>query len=286
MATGMQFEMQRSSAFNISGFRVQVRGLDEPCAEIVRDVWRLFPDDGQGAATDVLDVAVHAAGEELRGRSISERPLARQIDGDSISFVSAEGEIQVAPDGSAEARVGPGSAGMRAFSLINLLLPALAWRLPRHGALMLHSGAVLLDGRGWVLIGQAGAGKSTFVRFAQKGGATVVSEDLNLLTFEGDSCCLAGAPFRTRNFSGPGPGRWPLAALLLPLHAKEPALTELPRLVVSAQFQANLPFVGDCWMQLPGAAELLERIDRLTARRLSYAADDSFVPLLRAFVAD
>jgi hypothetical protein len=278
--------MQGSSAFNISGFRVQIRDLDEPCAEMVRDVWSLFLDDGQSATIDVLDVTVRFAGDELRGRSISERPLRREIDGDSISFVSAEGEIDLAPDGRAEARVGQGSAAIRAFSLINLLLPALSWRLPRHGALMLHSGAVLLDGRGWVLIGQAGAGKSTFVRFAEKGGATVVSEDLNLLTFEGDSCSLAGAPFRTRNYPGPGPGRWPLAALLLPHHAPEPALTEMPRLAVSAQFQANLPFVGDCWMQVPGAAALLERIDRLTARRLSYAPDDSFVPLLRTFAAD
>lgn len=281
--------MPDCSAFHISGFHVRIHNLDDECAARLGEVWRLFAasgEDVQTAGIDLLNLSVRFEGAELDGFEMSPQPLKRTVEGEHVSFISAEGRIDVMPDGEARASVGRGSAAMRAFSLINLMLPAIAWRLPQFGALMLHSGGILLDDRGWLLIGQAGAGKSTFVTYAEEGGATVVSEDLNLVVFEEQGCFLAGAPFRTRNFPGPGPGRWPLAALLLPQHAVEPALEEVPRLAVSAQFQANLPFVGDCWMQLPGGPELLERVDQLAARRLSFARDARFVPLLRAFSSD
>jgi len=263
--------------FDLSGFNVRLRGIDPECAAVLRDAWGLFSGDG-GLA--VLDVDVRFEGPELAGGTIDDGPLERTIRGDAVAFGSREGRIEVDERGAASAVVGTGNTATRAFALINLILPALSWRLPRHGALIVHSGAVLLGERGFLLVGQAGAGKSTFVTHAIAAGARAVSEDLNLLVVGDDGWWLAGSPLRTRIHRGPGPGRWPLAAVLVPQHGAPAALDPVPRLRVSAQLQANLPFVGDCWMQVPGGPRLTQRLDTVPARRLTFAPDSSFVGLL------
>jgi hypothetical protein len=227
---------------------------------------------------------VRFEGPELATGSIDDAPLDRTISGDAIGFRSLEGRIEIDARGAGTAIVGSGNAATRAYALINLVVPALAWRLPRHDALIVHSGAVLVGERGFLLLGQAGAGKSTFVTHAIAGGARAVSEDLNLVVFEDERCCLAGSPLRTRIHRGPGPGRWPLAAILVPRHGSPASLDPVARLMVSAQLQGNLPFVGDCWMQVPGGPSLTRRLDEVPARRLTFAPDSSFVPLLESWV--
>jgi hypothetical protein len=266
-----------SLRFDLSGFNVTVRGADTPCAAIVREVWGLF--EGSGGVP-LIDIDVCFAGPELPPGPIDDSPLERTIAGAAIEFRSPEGRISIDASGTGRAHVATGNPAKRAFALINLIIPVLAWRLPAHDAAILHSGAVLVGERGFLLLGQAGAGKSTFVTHAIAAGARAVSEDLNLVVFEGDRCCLAGSPLRTRVHRGPGPGRWPLAALLVPDHGDPAALDAVPRLLASAQLQANLPFVGDCWMQVPGGPALTRRLDSVAVKRLRFAPDSSFVALL------
>jgi hypothetical protein len=269
--------------FDLSGFNVRLHGLDAACAAVVDDVWGLFAGD---AGVGVLDVGVRFEGPELAPGAIDDAPLGRAIRGDAIEFRSREGRIEIDERGTARALVGTGNAATRAYALINLILPALSWTLPRHGALVVHSGAILVGPRGFLLIGQAGAGKSTFVRHAIAAGARAVSDDLNLLVSERGRWFLAGSPLRTRIHRGSGPGRWPLAALLVPHHGAPAALDAVSRLRVSAQLQGNLPFVGDCWMQVPGGLRLTEELDRVAARRLTFAPDSSFVPLLEHWAGE
>ena len=263
--------------FDLSGFNVRLHGLDAACAAVVDEAWGLFAGAG---GVPVLDVHVRFEGAELPPSTIDAAPLDRTINGQAIAFRSNEGRIEIDAGGTGDAVVGTGNPATRAYALINLIIPALAWRLPRYDALIVHSGAVLVGDRGFLLLGQAGAGKSTFVTHAIAGGARAVSEDLNLVVYENDRCCLAGSPLRTRIHRGPGPGRWPLAALLVPRQGSPAALDPVPRLLASARLQANLPFVGDCWMQVPGGPELIRRLDEVPARRLTFAPDPSFVPLL------
>ncbi len=269
--------------FDLSGFNVRLRGLDPACAEVVDEAWGLFAGTG---GLPILDVQVRFEGAELSPGVIDDAPLDRTISADAIGFRSMEGRIEIDARGTGTAVVATGNAATRAYALINLIVPALAWRLPGHDALIVHSGAVLVGERGFLLLGQAGAGKSTFVTHAIVGGALAVSEDLNLLVFDDDRCCLAGSPLRTRIHRGPGPGRWPLAAILVPRHGSPAALDPVPRLMASAQLQANLPFVGDCWMQVPGGPGLTRRLDEVPVRRLTFAPDPSFVPLLEAWAGE
>lgn len=269
--------------FDFSGFNVRFRGLDPACAEFIDEAWRQFAGAG---GRPVLDVHVRFEGAELPAGTIDPAPLDRTIDGQDIEFRSREGRIDIDGCGVGSAVVATGNASTRAYALINLIVPALAWRLPGYGALLVHSGAVLIAERGFVLVGQAGAGKSTFVTHAIAGGARAVSDDLNLVVVDGDRCQLAGLPLRARIRRGPGPGRWPLAALLVPRHGSPAALDPVPRLRASAQLQGNLPFVGDCWMQVPGGPELTTRLDEVPARELTFARDASFVPLLERWVRE
>ena len=263
--------------FDLSGFNVTIRGVDAACAETIREAWGLFEGAG-GVALIGIDVRFEAP--DLSSGPIDDAPLERTISGAAIEFRSSEGSIAIDEKGRGVAIVSTGNATKRAFALINLIVPALAWRLPAHDASILHSGAVLVDDRGFLLLGQAGAGKSTFVTHAIAAGARAVSEDLNLVVFEGGRCRLAGSPLRTRVHRGPGPGRWPLAAILVPDHGNPVALEPVPRLLASAQLQANLPFVGDCWMQVPGGPALTRRLDEVPVRRLRFVPDSSFVALL------
>ena len=269
-----------SRAFDLSGFGVRIRGLDPECAAVLDDVWGLFAGDG---GRPVAEFEVRRGEGTLTPGRIDDAPLQRTIDGRAIAFASAEGRVECDAGGRAQVRVGDGDAAMRAFAMINLIVPVLSWRLPELGALVLHSGAVLAGDRGFVLVGQAGAGKSTFVEHAIAGGARAVSEDLNLLVEEAGEWRLAGSPFRTRIHRGPGPGRWPLAALLLPSHAAAARIEPVASLIAGAQVQANLPFVGDCWLQVPGGEPLTASLDRIPALRLHFAKDPAFVPLLEAW---
>jgi hypothetical protein len=133
------------------------------------------------------------------------------------------------------------------------------------------------------------------VRQAIAGGARAVSEDLNLIVHDNAAWWLAGSPLRareaqavdaappapSRDLPGPGPGRWPLAAVLIPSQGAAAALDPAPQLLVSAQVQASLPYVGDCWMQVTGGRELTEHLDEVPSARLTFAREPSFVDLLR-----
>lgn len=269
--------------FDLSGFNVRLRGLDPECAEFLDGAWGRFAGTG---GIPVLDVDVRFAGAELAPGTIDPAPLDRMFVRDGVEFRSREGRIEIDARGTGTALVATGNAATRCYALINLVVPALAWRLPVHGALIVHSGAVLVGEHGFVLVGQAGAGKSTFVNHAVAAGARIVSEDLNLLVFEDERCHIAGSPLRSRLRPGPGPGRWPVAAILVPRHGSPAALDPVLRLRASAQLQANLPFVGDCWMRVPGGPELSVRLDEVPARQLTFEQDSSFVPLLERWLRE
>lgn len=88
----------------------------------------------------------------------------------------------------------------------NVLRPLVARRLLAGDGLLVHSAAVVLDGRAFLLAGASGAGKSTLATLALQAGHAVMSDDLNAvvgdeivpLPFSGDLSrdvlCTAPAP--------------------------------------------------------------------------------------------
>jgi hypothetical protein len=61
----------------------------------------------------------------------------------------------------------------------NVLRPLVARRLLAGGGLLVHSAAVVLEGRAFLFAGQSGAGKSTMAAMALRAGHEVLSDDLN-----------------------------------------------------------------------------------------------------------
>jgi hypothetical protein len=264
--------------FDISGFGVVLRELDSECAAQAREVWS---DYVSPVARPAVDLTVRFEGEPLSGRLLTRELRHAEAGAEAARFVTDEGSVEVDSTGHGTVVVRPGAARMRAFALLNLVLAALAWRLPPLGAAMLHCGAVLIDDAGFVLVGPAGSGKSSFVTHAREGGARPVSDDLNLLVVEADEVKLAGSPFRTRTQPGPGPGRWPLRAVLFPRRGEPAALAPLDHLLVRARLTANLPYVGPRFVEDRRYVEVLERICSVPAFELTFALDPSFVDLLK-----
>ena len=93
------------------------------------------------------------------------------------------------------------------------------------------------------ITGVPGAGKSTWVKHAVAGGAMPISDDVVLLDTSGPNAELMGSPFRVRDFGPPGPGRWPLAAILLSRHGDAPSLKPVPPALVRIRLASNFPWV-------------------------------------------
>lgn len=68
-----------------------------------------------------------------------------------------------------------------------LLGPILAFIVRLRGALALHAGAVTIDGAAYVITGVAGAGKSTTTAAFLDRGATLLTDDVAVIDWDGDT---------------------------------------------------------------------------------------------------
>lgn len=173
--------------------------------------------------------------------------------------------------------------GRSALAVINVLHATIAWRIVKLGGLLLHAASAVLDGRGFVLIGAEGSGKSTWARGMASAGAIALGDDIALVLPSPTGFDLVGSPLRAKEFGGGTPGRWPLAAILLPRHAEQPSLSPVSGLEVHAALAANLPFATDRGIEpfLSVAATLA----RTPARRLAFTRTDAGAALLSAMTA-
>ncbi|MGQ9898000.1 MAG: hypothetical protein ACUVR8_10660 [Acidobacteriota bacterium] len=79
--------------------------------------------------------------------------------------------------------------------------------LARGRGVELHACAVVdTDGRGWLLVGQSGDGKTTMARLWSAAGATVLSDDRVIVRQEGRRWLMYGTPWHGEAaFARPGP---------------------------------------------------------------------------------
>jgi hypothetical protein len=187
--------------------------------------------------------------------------------------------------GAVRVRLAATTAQKQYYALLNLVTAAAAWRLPSRHGLLLHAAGIVLDGRAFVMVGSEGSGKTTWALLASEAGAGVLSDDLVVVERDADGRAQAlSTPFRSAQYGTMPPGRWPVAAFLLPAHGPAPALETVSALATEARITANLPFVVDAMGRDARLPDAVERIARSApARTLVFARDRSFVPLLRAF---
>lgn len=267
-------------AFDLSGLSIVLAGLDPELATGLGREWRAF------AATEPreawLEVHVGDSGHRIVARP-GMRGIARSaIDGASAVFTSDEGEIELGAQGVASARLGSGDPAWRLWGLANLLIAAIAYRLPSLPGALLHAAGVEIDGRAFLLVGSGGSGKSTWARAARDAGARVVGDDSVLVDASREGLALLGSPVRAHEARPGGPGRWPVAAILHARFGPSPRLARVDPLVVEARLVANLPFLAAAWGSDPRLGPLVDLLaTRVPHRELTFAPDPSFVPLLR-----
>jgi hypothetical protein len=146
---------------------------------------------------------------------------------------------------------------------------------------MLHAAGLVFSGRAWLLAGAEGAGKSTWGRLGQEAGGLLLSDDIVLVDTTAPVVEVLAAPFRSTGGAELGPGRWPVAGLLFPVHGRAPAWANADPLLSRARLAANLPFVNTALERDGRIADVIERLaSRLTCRDFTFAPEPSFVDLL------
>ncbi len=150
----------------------------------------------------------------------------------------------------------------------NLLRILAAYRLLAAGGVLLHSAAVSDGEWAWLLLGPAGAGKTTASRLCLAAGADVLSDDLNAVLPAPDGPVVARLPF-TGDLGGDlgerqgGPASYPLRAVLRLRQGPAEALAPLSPASALAALTAAAPYVNrDPWRREPLLA-VLERLARV-----------------------
>jgi len=265
---------------DISGLGLRFEGLTHALASELRRRW---PDyvRAEGAAP-ALVIRVEDDDRTMIPSRFMPGALHIEALPDAVRFRRAEGEmIQDVPGVRAVLRLALGDAGRRFWGLVNLALAAVGWRLITLGGGALHAAAVLIGGKAYLLVGPSGCGKTTWARAAAGAALPVLSDDCVLVDFLDGRLMALGSPFRSSDFPAPGPGRWPVAAILIPCPAEVNSLAPVNRLMLEARISANLLFATAAWEAHPTAAPVVEAIAAgVPARILNFRQDASWVDLV------
>jgi len=271
----------------LSGILVALRGLSEPLEQSFRGPrWRRFVTTDPGESW--LDVTVREGGDAVAGGTLSMEELAAEFNGEAARFSIAEGDIELtsAGAGSARARLAPAPVDTQHYVLINLICAALATTLPSRGAALLHAAGCLLEDHAFLLVGPAGSGKSTWIEHARRGGATVLSDDIIFVDTSGGRIEALSTPIRGEKPIPCEPGRWPVGALLFPVHGETPSVAPVSRLMATGRVTANLPFVAERQAE-ERFHDVIERlVSGVPVYDLTFAEDPSFLDCLATLIED
>ena len=270
---------------DLSGLGLRFEGLTDVLAsELLRQWPQYVRADG---ASPTLVIRVEDEERAMTTGPHMEGGLRIEATPDAVRFRADEGAmVQDLPGARAVARLAMGDDGRRFWGLVNLTLAAVGWRLLARGGGALHAAGVLIGSSAYLLVGPSGSGKSTWARTAAEAGLPVLSDDCVLVESAGGRLVALGSPFRSREFPSPGPGRWPVAAILIPEHAAVPALAPISRLMLEARIAANLLYSMSAWDTHAAATQAAGAISSgAPARVLSFRADASWIPVVAALSA-
>jgi hypothetical protein len=265
---------------DISGLGLRFEGLTRALSSELERRWPEYV-RAQGVSP-ALVIRVEDDDRAMTPGRFMEGALRIDVAADAVIFRGDEGEIvQDVPGARAVVRLAQGDAGRRFWGLVNLACAAVGWRLLARGGGAVHAAGVLVGTSAYLLVGPSGCGKTTWARTAAEAGLPVLSDDCVLLDSAEGRLVALGSPFRAKDFPSPGPGRWPVAAILIPRPAAEPSLAPVTRLMLEARIAANLLFSAAAWETHPAAARAAGAIAAgAPARVLSFRPDASWIHLL------
>lgn len=270
--------------FDLSGIRLRVRGLPGEYERLLREEWAGF--EAAAPGTPFLDVAVRAGSEPEPRSQWDPKAIRSLVRSGSARYELEEGAIEVGADGKAALSLRSGAGSRTFFAFLNLIRAGLAWRMPSRGGAMLHAAGIVVKGRAFLLVGPEGSGKTTWAGAGAAGGADVLGDDVVLVDRAPERFEALAAPLRPRSGSLRLPGRWPLAAILLPRHGASPRLDPAAARDVYGRILANLPFLAEGFGadgRIPAAIEDLRA--SVPARTLTFSPDPSFLAILSGFEA-
>jgi len=267
---------------DLSGFGLRFEGLTRALATELTRQWPQYV--GALAGAPALVIRVEEDERAMTPGPHMEGGLRIEAMPDAVRFRADEGAmLQDVPGARAVVRLARGDDGRRFWGLVNLVCAAVGWRLLARGGGAVHAAGVLVGTSAYLLVGPSGCGKTTWARTAAEAGLPVLSDDCVLVESVDGRLVALGSPFRSKEFPSPGPGRWPVAAILLSAHAQVPALAPISRLMLEARIAANLLFTLSAWDTHADAAKAAASIaDGAPARILSFRPDASWLPVVTA----
>jgi hypothetical protein len=268
--------------FDLSGITLRAAGVPVASAERWSSEWSVYAGEGRADPFLALDV--------VRGRSeppraaFEPKAMRSSFDGVQAEFTLPEGRARVDRRGQATIELARDLGPREFFTLMNFVRAALAWCLPARGAALLHAAGLVLDDRGFVLVGAEGSGKSTWAARGEDGGAIVLSDDVVLIDRSASGHDLLGAPFRSTHRTVRRRGRWPLAAILFPDHGSPARISSVATILAKARIAANLTFIAEAVQSDDQVAGLIDGLaTRTPCARLTFPPDPSFLGPLRAW---
>ncbi len=271
-----------SLSLDISGLGVELHGLTRELGRHASADWSSFV--SARSSSPFLHAEVLLRENSAPHEVFDAKSMTVDVEADRARFALGSGSAEISRSGAMLVRLAAGGTAGQFYTLANLLCAGFAWKLPDRGGVMLHAAGIVIDERAFLLVGQGGSGKTTWSALAKTAGASVLSDDMVFVDGAEPRLEVLSTPFRDDYPVSIGPGRWPLAAILLAEHGNRPRLEEVPALLAQARLVANLPFVVDGVPRDPRPLEVVQHlIERVPVRKLVFARDARFVDALRGF---
>jgi len=144
---------------DFSGIEIALDGLSPSMVRRLRREWAPFVVAPPGDA--FLRVRIRELQRAPAGGRYRPKAMESTLRPDRACFRMPEGQAQVEADGSALLELAAGSQERRYFTALNFLRACLAWLLPSRGGTLLHAAGLLVEQRGFLLLGPEGSGKSS-----------------------------------------------------------------------------------------------------------------------------
>ena len=167
----------------------------------------------------------------------------------------------------------------------NFFRMVVAYHLFDQDGILLHSAAVVNQGRAYMFFGPSGAGKSTISRLSAAQGYAVLSDDMNALRTTHEGVMVEKLPFAGDfGHSGDGAeGAYPLKTLCRLQKGLDPILEPLRPAAAVADLMGCAPFINRNPYYRERLLDSLQALQScLSVSKLTFALDHRFWALLES----